>query len=105
MRATSSACVSVIVVAKEFQLFHPIGGRGASNGLVVAPIAGAPAASLIAPAPANAPFSTLRRLAISGLVIVTRPRLITQSNSGRYVRSGGAESADSLESRQQPATS
>src|SRR3546814_6771854 len=32
MRATSSAWASVIVVAKLFQLFQPIGGVGASSG-------------------------------------------------------------------------
>ena len=33
MRAVSSACRSVIVVAKLFQLFQPIGGVGARSGM------------------------------------------------------------------------
>jgi hypothetical protein len=33
--AFAMACASVMVVAKEFQLFQPIGGEGASTGLLL----------------------------------------------------------------------
>jgi hypothetical protein len=47
MRAFSSACASVMVVANEFQLFQPIGGVGARTApaVVVAACAGSAAAA------------------------------------------------------------
>src|SRR4051812_13039352 len=78
-----------MVVANEFQLFHPIGGRGASVTGGRAPIACVPAASPIAPAPVNAPFNTPRRLARSGLVTRRSPYRITQSYSARYAKPAG----------------
>jgi len=55
IRAVSRACASVIVVAKLFQLFQPIGGRRASKAFAdaarVPPRAGTPAAAAARPAP------------------------------------------------------
>jgi hypothetical protein len=46
MAATSSACASVMVVAKLFQLFQPMGGVGASSGVgMVGPMSRTIAAS------------------------------------------------------------
>jgi len=57
IRAVSRACASLIVVAKLFQLFHPIGGVGASKGGLVArardPVAAGNAVAVPAAADAN----------------------------------------------------
>src|SRR5262249_39413897 len=90
--AVASASASVMVVAKLFQLFHPIGGVGASSASAPPP---ADQGNSAPPAAAPPSASRLRRLILASLISDGPPAIPPDFGASGHTLFGSSASGGS----------